>query len=85
MGQSEPQTFQSITPEQFARMVAKARAAGIDLNGNSGTASKMGVEVTWNYVPDSQELKIQCLKAPFFMSTRDVDARIKSMVTESLA
>jgi hypothetical protein len=85
MAPSAPQVFQNMTPDQYARLVAKAKASGIDLNGNSGTASKFGAQITWNYAPATQELTLQCLKAPFFMSAADVNARLHSMVTESLA
>ena len=85
MAPSAPQVFQGITPEQYARLVAKAKTAGIDLNGNSGTASKFGAEITWNYNPSAQELTLQCLKHPFFMSAADIDTRLHSLVSESLA
>ncbi len=85
MAPSAPQIFQGITPDQYARLVEKAKAAGINLEGNSGSASKYGVEIAWNYAPASQELSLQCLKTPFFMKAADVDARIHSLVTQSLA
>jgi len=85
MAAGEPQVFKDITPDQYARLVEKARGAGIEMNGNSGTGSKFGVEMTWNYSPVSQELTLQCLKAPFFMRAADVDARIQKLVHESLA
>ena len=84
MPPSQPQVFTGVTPEQFARLVVKARGAGIDLDGNSGTASKFGVEVAWNYEPDKQQLTIQCVKTPIFLNAADVDARIQSLVRESL-
>jgi hypothetical protein len=85
MGQSAPQVFKGVTPEQYARLVEKANASGLELTGNSGTASKLGVEVAWTYLPDAQQLTIQCLKAPFFMKTSDIDAKIQTLVTQSLA
>ena len=85
MAAGEPQVFNGITPDQYAKLAEKARGAGIELNGNSGTASKFGVEVTWNYSPTDQVLSLQCLKAPFFMSRADVDARIQKLVHDSLA
>jgi hypothetical protein len=42
-----PQVFSGIAPGQYARLIEKAKAAGIDLSGNSGTATKFGVEVSW--------------------------------------
>ncbi len=85
MAPSTPQVFQGITPDQYARLLAKAKAAGIDLSGDSGTASKFGAEISWNYNPSTQELTLQCLKHPFFMSAADVDTRLHSLVSESLA
>jgi len=85
MAKSAPQLFKGVTPDQYARLVHKAKGAGIDLNGDAGTASKFGVEVGWNYSRASQELTLQTLKTPFFMSAADVDARILSLVRESLA
>ena len=85
MSKSAPQLFRGVTPDQYSRLIHKAKGAGIDLNGDSGTASKFGVEVAWNYSRASQELSLQTVKTPFFMSAADVDARILSLVRESLA
>jgi hypothetical protein len=85
MASSAPQVFTGITPDQYARLVERAKVAGIDLNGNSGTASKFGAQISWNYAPTAQELTLQCLKAPFFMSAADINARLHTLVKESLA
>lgn len=85
MAESAPQVFNNVTPEQYARLVEKAKASGIELSGNSGTASKYGVEIAYRYAPDAQQLTLQCLKAPFFMKSADVDSKIQTLVTQSLA
>jgi len=85
MAASAPQVFNGITPETYARLVDKARGAGIELEGNNGTALKFGIEIAWNYSPEAQELTVQCLKAPFFLSAADVDKRMQALVRESLA
>lgn len=85
MDPSPPQVFAPVTPEQFAMLTAKARAAGISISGNSGIASELGVEVAWNYIPDMQELTLQCLDTPFFMSSDAVNAKLRALVQESLA
>ena len=85
MAPSTPQVFKNVTPDQYALLVEKARAAGIDLEGNSGTASKFGVEITWNYTPETRELTLQTLKTPFFMKAADVDEKVKSLLNDSLA
>jgi hypothetical protein len=85
MAQYAPQVFPGISPQHYAELTAKAKAAGIDLSGNSGAASKFGVEVAWSYVPDKQKLTLQCLKAPFFVSVEDVDTKLRALVKETLA
>ena len=79
-----PQVFTGITPDQYARLVSKAREAGIDLDGYNGSVSKMGVEIAWSYDPVAQELTIQIIKTPLFMKPADMDARIQSLVRGAL-
>jgi hypothetical protein len=85
MNSSAPLTFQGISPQQYAALVAKANAAGLALSGNSGTASRLGVEVTWSYEPESGLLSIHCLRTPFFMKPDEVNARIEAVVREAVA
>ena len=85
MSDNAPQIFSGITPAHYALLTEKARAAGIELAGNSGTANKFGVEVAYNYAPDIQQLTLHCLKTPFFVSPADVEARLRSLVEHSLA
>ncbi len=84
MAQSPPQVFSGITPENYATLMQKANASGLALNGNSGTASKYGVEVAWNYSPETQELSLQCLHTPFFVKPESVYAKIQALVKETL-
>jgi hypothetical protein len=83
MTEPAAQVFSDIAPEQYAKLVEKARASGIDLGGNSGTASQYGVEVAWNYSPEAQQLTLQCLKTPFFVSAADVHAKLAALVEQS--
>jgi hypothetical protein len=85
MGQNTSQVFSGISPEQYAKLTAKAQAAGVGLNGNSGTATKYGVEVSWNYSPEAQQLTLQCLSTPFFVKPEEVYAKIEALVKESLS
>jgi len=84
MTQDAPLSFSDFAPEQFATLCAKARAAGIELDGNSGTASKYGVEVRWNYDPTSGQLVLEVLKTPFFIGASDVYDKLQSLVEQSL-
>jgi len=84
MAASPSQVFSNVTPEQYATLLKKGSAAGFNFTGNSGTASQYGVEVSWNYSPETRELSIQCLSTPFFISADTVNAKIAAVVKESL-
>ena len=84
MAHNPPLIFSNIRPEHYRTLTEKARSAGIEMSGNSGRTSKMGIEVEWNYSEEKQELTLTCLHTPFFMKVADVNARLKSLVDESL-
>ena len=84
MAHASPQIFDGITPAQYELLVHKARAAGIEMKGDSGRASRMGVEVEWQYSPEKQELTLTCLRTPFFVSAEDVNARLRAVVNAAL-
>jgi hypothetical protein len=77
--------FDKISEEQYGKMAAKAREAGVAIEGASGRASKMGVQIGWNYAASEQRLTLQCLGKPFYMSMDEVTARLRKLVQESLA
>lgn len=85
MSTSAPLVFSSVSPAQFTRLVQLAQESGIPISGNSGSAAKLGVEVSWNYSPDTQQLTLECLRAPFFLSHADVESRLRNLVQQSLA
>lgn len=62
----------------------KAKAAGVDMSGNIGRASKMGVEVEWSYSSENSELLLTCLRAPFFVSPDAINAKLHALVSEAL-
>jgi hypothetical protein len=83
MAQNPPRTFSGITPDQYAQLIVKAKASGLDLSGNSGTASKFGVEIQWTYSPESQQLTVQCLRTPMFVSAATVYGKLQALVEQS--
>jgi len=74
------QNFTGFTPERFDCLVQKAEAAGIDITGNSGTASRDGIEITWNFDPTAQTLIIQCIAAPPLVPCGMINTKIRSLV-----
>jgi len=83
--ESKTQVFSGVSPAQYAKLVEKVNAAGIEISGNSGQASRMGVEVAWNYSAETQQLELTCLHAPVFVSADVVNTRLRTMVNEALA
>jgi hypothetical protein len=79
-----PLRFSGITPEKFESLLQKAKDAGFNLAGNSGTAEKFGVEISWSYSPEHQMLTLQCMRTPFFVKADDVDAKLQLLVREAL-
>jgi hypothetical protein len=84
MAAGTPQVFSGITPAKYATLMEKANAAGVPMRGNSGRATKMGVEVEWNYSPEKQELVLTCHRTPFFVSAQDVNTRLHELVNQAL-
>ncbi|MGA8090184.1 MAG: hypothetical protein WCA10_23130 [Terracidiphilus sp.] len=84
MAASTPQVFSGITPAKYAKLIEKANTAGVAMSGNSGRASRMGVEVEWNYSAEKQELVLTCLRTPIFMSAGNVNARLQELVNQAL-
>lgn len=85
MSENLPLVFSNVTPQHFSALAEKARANGIDIDGNSGSASQFGVEVSWEYAPATGKLTLHCLKTPFFLSLEDVNGRLRRMVESTVA
>jgi hypothetical protein len=84
MAASTPQVFSGITPVKYAALMEKANTAGVAMSGNSGRATKMGVEVEWNYSEEKQELVLTCHRTPFFVSAEDINSRLRELVNQAL-
>ncbi|MGB8260418.1 MAG: hypothetical protein WCE75_08705 [Terracidiphilus sp.] len=85
MSEKEPMVFTGITPEHYGRLSAKAREAGIAMDGESGRATKFGVEIEWKYEAAEQRLTLACLSKPFFVSDEDLHKRMQSLVESTRA
>jgi ribosomal protein L31 len=75
--------WSNVTPAQYAELVSRAQAAHIPITGDSGQASKMGVDVTWSYA--NSTLTIQVESAPFFIGQQKVKDDIAAIVDSVLA
>jgi len=80
MGQCAAQVFSGISPAQFSCLVSQAAAQNIAIAGNSGTASKDGITVIWNYEPATQNLTIQCTDSPWYLPCGSINSKIHDLV-----
>jgi len=80
MASCEVQTFSGITEEHFACLLQKAQSAGINICGNSGTATGSGITIAWNYDPGAQKLTIQCTDKPVFLGCGVITSQIRDLV-----
>lgn len=74
------QTFTDITQSQFDCLVSRARTVGIAIVGNSGSTSKDGITVAWNFDAASQTLQIQCTDHPFYAPCGSINGKIHEIV-----
>ena len=81
MAGCDVQTFSGITREHFACLLQKAQSSGIDISGNSGTASGSGITIAWDYNPIAQELTVQCKKMPVFVGSGVILSQIRDLVS----
>ena len=79
---NSPQTWK-VTPSQYAEMLKNVNAAGFNLVGNSGEATKDGVTVGWEY--DGTPLSITVINRSWYdPSVSDIEDRIADAVNGAL-
>jgi hypothetical protein len=84
MGQCAAQVFSNVSAAQFQCLVAKAAAQNIIISGNSGSASKDGITIAWNYDPGTQTLTLQCTDSPFYLPCGTINSTIHDLVDSCL-
>jgi hypothetical protein len=75
-----PQVFTSVTPEQLVRIMKKAAAAGIRLEGSAGQITHSGLSVSWHFDPTNNTFTIQCFKRPFLTPCTLINSRIHELI-----
>jgi hypothetical protein len=59
------QTFNGITPDKFAALATKVKAAtGIVITSNQGKGTSNGYSFEWNFNPTTNILLLDCLDKP---------------------
>ena len=84
MSSCPAQLFDNVTQPQFDCLSQKAKAAGIDIVGNTGTACKDGITMEWAFDPAAATLSIQCTSSPIFPPCSVINSKIHSLVESCL-
>lgn len=58
-------TFDNIDEATYQKIQAKLSEMGLQLSGNSGSVSKMGVSARYNYDPEGKKLSINDVEVGF--------------------
>jgi hypothetical protein len=74
------QTFSNVTDPVWQCLRAKAASYGVEIDSNSGTASKLGAKASWNYDPAASTLQIQITKTPPFFGCSTLNAEMHKIV-----
>jgi hypothetical protein len=68
-----------MSENEFASMVGRAGAQGIQLSGRDGVIRKMGVTARWAY--NGSMLTVEVVEKPFFLSKEAVEERVRAALS----
>ncbi len=77
-------TFRGITCAIFARLRKKATQNGIPIARPTGEAVKDGVRIQWKYDADAELLEVECVRAPFWINTAQINSKLNQEIEATL-
>lgn len=80
----DAQDFDNVSPSVWACLVQKAAGYGITIDNNSGEAGKAGFTVMWDYDPDAQTIRLQCVDHPFWVPCSLINGKIHDLMNSCL-
>ena len=86
MGRCAPQRFPRFTSECIQALRARVQTAGVDPDTaaggkTSGSASRAGFTIEWNYDSADQVLTVQCVAAPVYVPCSLITAQIARWIS----
>jgi hypothetical protein len=80
------QTFSGVTPAQFEALTRKASSiAGVTIESRTGSCSRSGFTIIWDYDAAELRLVIQCTASPFNVTCGSINQRIHDLVDSAAA
>jgi hypothetical protein len=76
MSSSSRLTFRGITCVIFACLRKKASQNGIHIVSSAGETVKDGTRIRWNYDAGAELLEVECISAPFWISSAQVNRKL---------
>ncbi len=78
-------SYNNVTQAAWQCGIEKAASFGVEITSNTGTATKSGFTIAWNYNPDAQTLTLQCTDSPFFVPCSAINSQINNAVEQCLS
>lgn len=77
-------TFNVISQAHFDRIRDEVRQeTGMEITGNKGSSSAHGFTVSWEYVPETQCLTVQCTEKPWVIPASVVQGKLNEIVQDT--
>lgn len=76
--------FRGITRAVFKRLRRKAKRSGIAVLQPRGEAVRDGVTIEWEYDAAAEVLKVECVRAPFWIDRAAIQGRLSDEIESEL-
>jgi hypothetical protein len=84
MSSSSRLAFRGITRAIFACLLKKASESGIHVVSPAGETVKDGTRIRWNYDADAELLEVECVSAPFWISSAQINRKLGQEIEAAL-
>ena len=84
MSSSSRLAFRGITRAIFACLRKKASESGIHVVSPAGETVKDGTRIRWNYDADAELLEVECVSAPFWISSAQINRKLGQEIEAAL-
>ena len=76
--------FRGITRAIFACLRKKASKNGIHVVSPAGETVKDGTRIRWTYDADAELLEVECVSAPFWISSARINTKLGQEIEAAL-
>lgn len=77
-------SYNNVTPAAWQCAVQAAKAYGVNITSNSGSATVSGFTIQWNYNPSNSTATVQCTDSPFWAPCSVINSKLNDAVEACL-